>query len=36
VQKDDLILTIPSPHEEDIGITLLEVILRQAGLTRAQ
>ena len=36
MQKDDLVLTVPVPHGGDIGITVLKVILRQAGLTRAQ
>jgi predicted RNA binding protein YcfA (HicA-like mRNA interferase family) len=36
MQKGDLVLAIPNPHGEDIGITLLKVILRQAGITRAQ
>jgi predicted RNA binding protein YcfA (HicA-like mRNA interferase family) len=31
-----LILTIPNPHTRDIGVGLLAVILRQAGITRAE
>jgi hypothetical protein len=36
MQKRDLVLAIPNPHGGDIGITLLKVILRQAGISRAQ
>jgi predicted RNA binding protein YcfA (HicA-like mRNA interferase family) len=36
IQKDDLVLTIPNPHGGDIWITLLKIILRQAGITRAR
>jgi predicted RNA binding protein YcfA (HicA-like mRNA interferase family) len=36
MQNDDLVLTIPNPHGGDIGITLLKIIVRQAGITRAR
>ena len=32
--KDDLVLTIPNPHRDDIGLDLLLRILRQAGISR--
>lgn len=31
--KNDLVLTIPNPHREDIGIELLKRILKQAGIS---
>jgi predicted RNA binding protein YcfA (HicA-like mRNA interferase family) len=31
----DRVLTIPNPHSGDIGVGLLALILRQAGVTRA-
>ena len=34
--KGDLILTIPNPHDGDIGIDLLTRILRQAGISREE
>ena len=30
----DTVLTIPNPHTGEIGVGLLAVILRQAGITR--
>ena len=33
--RDDLVVTIPSPHGQDIGVGLLARVLRQAGVTRA-
>jgi hypothetical protein len=36
MQKGDLVLAIPNPGRGDIRITLLKVILRQAGITRAK
>ena len=30
----DAVLTTPNPHSGDIGVGLLAVILRQAGITR--
>jgi predicted RNA binding protein YcfA (HicA-like mRNA interferase family) len=35
LQKGDLVLTIPNPHRGDIGIGLLSIVLRQAGISRA-
>jgi predicted RNA binding protein YcfA (HicA-like mRNA interferase family) len=32
--RGDLVLTIPNPHRGEIGVALLSVILRQAGITR--
>lgn len=32
--KGDLVLTIPNPHSDDIGVDLLKRILRQAGVKR--
>lgn len=32
--KGNVVLTIPNPHQEDIGIELLKRILKQAGLTK--
>jgi predicted RNA binding protein YcfA (HicA-like mRNA interferase family) len=32
--RGDVVLTIPNPHRGDIGVGLLSVILRQAGITR--
>ena len=34
VLKDDLRLTIPNPHTQDIGVDLLKRILRQGGIQR--
>ncbi len=32
--KGNLSITIPNPHERDIGVDLLIRILRQAGISR--
>ena len=32
--KGDLVLTIPNPHQRDIGRNLLTRILRQAGIDK--
>lgn len=32
--RGDVVLTIPNPHRGDIGVGLLSVILRQAGILR--
>ena len=32
--RGDVVLTIPNPHRGDIGVGLLSVILRQAGISR--
>jgi len=34
--KDQLRLTIPNPHQSDIGINLLNKILRQAGISKEE
>jgi predicted RNA binding protein YcfA (HicA-like mRNA interferase family) len=32
--KDKLRLTIPNPHQGDIGVNLLSKILKQAGISK--
>ena len=32
--KDKLRLTLPNPHQSDIGINLLNKILKQAGISK--
>lgn len=32
--RGDVVVTIPNPHRGDIGITLLQRILEQAGIGR--
>ncbi len=32
--RDDVVLTIPNPHEGDISVDLLKRILRQASISR--
>lgn len=32
--KDSLRLTLPNPHQGDIGINLLSKILKQAGISK--
>lgn len=34
--KEKLRLTIPNPHQSDIGINLLSKILQQASITKEQ
>lgn len=34
--RGDVVVTIPNPHGRDIGIGLLAVILRQAGVSRKE
>lgn len=34
--RDQLVLTIPNPHRGDIGVGLLSVILREAGISRKE
>jgi predicted RNA binding protein YcfA (HicA-like mRNA interferase family) len=34
--RGDLVLTVPNPHRGDIGVTLLALVLRQAGITRKE
>ena len=30
------VLTIPNPHKGDIGVGLLSIVLKQAGVSRAE
>jgi predicted RNA binding protein YcfA (HicA-like mRNA interferase family) len=34
--RRDVVLTIPNPHRNDIGVGLLSVILRQGGISRKE
>lgn len=34
--KDEMVLTIPNPHREEIGVDLLSRLLRQAGVSRRE
>ena len=34
--RDDLVLTIPNPHRQEIGVDLLRRILRQASVSRQE
>ncbi|MDP3063315.1 MAG: type II toxin-antitoxin system HicA family toxin [Chloroflexota bacterium] len=34
--KGNLVLTIPNPHRGDIGVALLSLILRRAGVTKEE
>ena len=34
--KGDLTLTIPNPHQKDVGRELLSRILRQAGISKEE
>ena len=34
--RGDTVLTVPNPHTGDIGVGLLAVVLRQAGVKRAE
>jgi predicted RNA binding protein YcfA (HicA-like mRNA interferase family) len=34
--RQDVVVTIPNPHEGDIGIGLLARVLRQAGVSREE
>jgi predicted RNA binding protein YcfA (HicA-like mRNA interferase family) len=34
--REDVVVTIPNPHEGDIGIGLLARVLRQAGVSREE
>lgn len=34
--KNKLRLTLPNPHQSDIGINLLSKILKQAGISKEQ
>jgi predicted RNA binding protein YcfA (HicA-like mRNA interferase family) len=33
--RGEVVVTIPNPHRRDIGVGLLAVILKQAGVTRS-
>ena len=35
MRRGDVVVTIPNPHRGDIGVGLLSIILRQAGVTRS-
>jgi predicted RNA binding protein YcfA (HicA-like mRNA interferase family) len=34
--RDETVLTIQNPHRGDIGIALLSIILREAGVSRRE
>jgi len=34
--RGDLVLTLPNPHRTEIGVDLLQRILRQAGISREE
>ena len=34
--KDDLRLTLPNPHQENIGVDLIKRLMRQGGITRRE
>lgn len=34
--RGDVVLTVPNPHGRDIGLGLLRIILREAGVSRKQ
>lgn len=34
MSRGDLVLTIPNPHRGDIGLSLLSILLGQAGISR--
>ena len=34
--REDVVVTIPNPHQADIGIGLLSRVLRQAGISREE
>jgi predicted RNA binding protein YcfA (HicA-like mRNA interferase family) len=36
MQREKLVLTIPNPHRGDIGVKLLAILLRQAGISRQE
>lgn len=36
MEKGDLRLVIPNPHDSDIGVKLLSVILKQAGISNKE
>jgi predicted RNA binding protein YcfA (HicA-like mRNA interferase family) len=34
--RGDVVVTLPNPHRREIGVDLLQRILRRAGLTREE
>ncbi len=34
--RGDVVLTIPNPHKGDIGVKLLTVVLKQAGVSKRE
>jgi len=34
--RGDLVLTVPNPHNKEIGVDLLMRILKQAGISREE
>jgi predicted RNA binding protein YcfA (HicA-like mRNA interferase family) len=34
--RGDTVVTIPNPHRGDIDVSLLKIILKQAGVTRRE
>ncbi|MBI5528247.1 MAG: type II toxin-antitoxin system HicA family toxin [Deltaproteobacteria bacterium] len=36
MQRGDLALVVPNPHQSDIGAELLARILRQAGISKSE
>lgn len=34
--RGDIVVTLPNPHRREIGVNLLQRILRRAGLTREE
>jgi predicted RNA binding protein YcfA (HicA-like mRNA interferase family) len=34
--RNDVVVTVPNPHRGDIGVGLLAVILKQAGVTKSE
>ncbi len=34
--RGDIVLTIPNPHHDEIGVGLLAVVLRQGGVSRRE
>jgi predicted RNA binding protein YcfA (HicA-like mRNA interferase family) len=34
--KGDVQLTIPNPHRGDIGVNLLKILLKEAGISREE
>lgn len=34
--KGDVQLTIPNPHRGDIGVNLLKILLKEAGISRTE